>query len=1111
MLFARYAFTYIETPGCGGQFLDFQGTGQSQQDIDCSAIVRDPQAFWGRVPLAEYQDIQTMMRTARQHQRPWMQSFRWVAPSGQPWWFYGRAEATPVDDQGYAWQGYLLDITAHRQVQLQFANQNQVLEAIAQHLPLEDTLNQLIAGIELQMHGMRGSILLLDADTQQVRATFAPSLDPSYGEALINLQAAEGVGSCGTAMARGQIVITPNIVTSPLWQRWLPLAAAHQLRACWSIPLFSSERRVLGTFGFYFDEPRSPQPQDWEILDRAANLACIAVEQKQSEAALMDSEQRLRRLFTGVPNIAVQGYDRNLQVIFWNPASTELYGYTEAEALGQRLEDLILPPAVARQLMQDIQAWLYQDRPMPASEWVLQRKDGSPVVVFSSHVKLLNGHGEAELYCVDVDLTRHRATEVALRAERDLLDSVMNTSVAAITILSPQGHITYANPSAEHVLGLKLQDLTHRTYDDTKWKITDLYGQPWPDDQLPFRQIMATGEAVFDVRHAIQWPDGRRRYLSINGAPIKDAAGQITSLVFLVNDITEQWQAQQALEESEARFRLLAENMGDLVCLHEPDTGAFIYVSPSAHSLLGWHPDVLLGTGPLDWVHRDDHAILTQLFCRVRRECQQGTVMVRLRHRAGHYPWLQMLVKPVLDNAGTLVQLQSTSRDVTEQVRIQQQLTHEAFHDRLTGLPNRAQLEARLEQLLTPIPGQPRQFALLFLDLDRFKVINDSLGHLAGDYLLRQLGDRLAATVGDRTLVARLGGDEFVVLLDTVATADQAQDVAQALLQALQSPFSLEERDVVITASIGIVLGSNAYQTPAALLRDADIAMYRAKQRGKNGYVIFDPQMHAAAVWQLQVEHDLRKALARGDFYLEYQPIVTLTSGAVVGFEALVRWHHPQRGIINPQDFIPLAEEIGVIGALGNQVLQQAGEQIRRWDQTYHLPPGFKVNINLSVQQLQHPCLLAQVDHLLAQHQLRGDRLGFEITESMLINDFETTQGLLQQFKARGIHISIDDFGTGYSSLAYLHRLPIDALKIDKAFVSNMTASKTNLKIIATIIALADQLGIQAIAEGIATPEQLQHLRALDCELGQGYLFAYPLSPSQAEQQVLRPRFFPAA
>jgi diguanylate cyclase (GGDEF)-like protein/PAS domain S-box-containing protein len=1105
MLRTRYTFTYLETSTGSGQFMDFKAAGHPLGELDCGDVLQDANTWWGRVPAADYAEIQVQLRQAQQRQQPWQQWFQWVAPSGRSWWFYGWAEGTAMADGGCAWQGYFLDGTAHRQMQLQFEGQNQVLEAIAHHLPLESTLNQLIKGIEQQLPGMRGSILLVDADTWRVTASFGPSLPASYGAAIIGLQVGEGVGSCGTAMARGETVITPDIVTSPLWQGLGSIVKTYGLGACWSVPLFSSEGKVLGSFGFYFAEPRSPDEQDWPILDRATHLARIAIEQKQSEAALIDSEQRLRRLFHSVPNIAVQGYDRDRRAVFWNQASTDLYGYTEAEALGQPIEALIVPPEIVAPAIQDFQNWIDTGVTIPAQERMLRRKDGSAVVVFCSPVMVMNPQGAPEIYCVDVDLTAHRATEMALRAERDLLDSVMNASVAAITVVNPAGQITYANPSAERVLGLSIQTLAQRTYKTPQWKITDLYGQPWPEEKLPFTQVMATGEPVFDVRHAIEWPDGRRRYLSINGAPIKNTQGTITSLVFLVNDITDQWQAQQALEASEARFRLLAENMGDLVCLHDVQTGIFTYASPSAHSLLGLAPEDLVGTEPLDWVHGEDRDTLAQLLAQVKNQGQQGQAIVRLRHQTGTYRWLQMLMRPVLGEDGTLEQLQSTSRDVTEQVRAQQQLTHEAFHDRLTGLPNRAQLESRLAELLDPQPGQScPPFALLFLDLDRFKVINDSLGHLAGDRLLQLLGDRLSTALGDGTLVARLGGDEFVVLVEPLASPQAANTVADKMLAALRSPFPLEEREIIITASVGIVLGPGTDDSPAALLRDADIAMYRAKQRGKNGYVVFNPQMHEAVVWQLQVEHDLRQGLRRHEFFLQYQPIVSLATHEVVGLEALVRWQHPQRGVVLPDDFIPLAEEIGLMDGLGYRILQQACEQLRRWEQTYCLPADFKLNINLSVQQLQSPSLLGQVDALLAKTRLSGDRLGFEITESMLIDDFEATETLLRHLKARGIQISIDDFGTGYSSLAYLHRLPINALKIDRAFIATLADSETHLKIIATIITLADQLGIQAIAEGVSTAQQLQQLQTLNCEMGQGYWFAQPLSPAQVEQRILQ-------
>jgi diguanylate cyclase (GGDEF)-like protein/PAS domain S-box-containing protein len=1091
----------VESGGAGDRFLQFEAATQQTLGVAPQAITENVQRFWERVAMGDRPRVQAAW-TAHAEATRWDDALEWLTPTGQTRWLYGHAQGSPLPRRRYRWTGYFLDVTAHARIQLQFDNQNHVLEAIAQHLPLSTTLQQIVLGIEAQFPGMRGSILLLDPETNCIQEAVAPSLSPSYGDALVGMPVVEGNGSCGTAMARREIIITNDILSSALWQPFRSLAIAHDLKACWSVPILSSQGQVLGTFGFYFDQPRSPQDEEGETIKRGANLARIAIEQQRSQAALRASERRLRQLFQEVPSIAVQGYDQHRRVIFWNQASVDLYGYSEADALGRSLEDLILWPQQVPDIIAGINQWLQTGLPIPSAELTLRRQDGSPVTVFSSHVMLHSLQGEPELYCVDVDLTAHRAAELALRAERDLLDSIMNTSVAAITVLNPQGQITYANPSAERILGLTMKELTRRTYNTPQWHPTDLYGNPWSDADQPFQRIMTTGEPVFDIRHAIQWPDGRRRYLSINGAPIKNQGGEITSLVFLVTDITDQWQAQLALQASEARFRLLAENMGDLVCLHSLDQGKFTYASPSAESLLGYKPADLVGHSPLNWVHPEEHPNLSQLLEQVKRTGQQAAIILRLRHQAGHYPWLEMLVRPVWGPEGDLMQLQSTSRDVTEKVHIQQQLEYDALHDGLTGLPNRTYLVQRLATLLREGQGQDEaHFALMFLDLDRFKVINDSLGHLAGDRLLQQFGDRLTALLRDTALVARLGGDEFVVLLPQVPPIESAVAVARRIFDHLRTPFTLEGREVFITSSIGIVPGSNRYQSPEALMRDADIAMYEAKRRGKNQYALFTPRMHAAAVWQLQLEHDLRHALRRGEFVLHYQPILALSTLTVVGFEALVRWQHPQRGLLPPKDFIPLVEEINLMTELGCWIIQQACRQSRHWQDTFPEAGPLKMSINLSVQQLQQRDLVAQLDAALAQSQIAGDRLVFEITESLLIADFEVTKERLQQIKARGVQISIDDFGTGYSSLAYLHSLPIDALKVDRAFVDN--TAPANLKIAATIITLADQLGIKAIAEGISQPEQLQQLQALNCEWGQGFWFSPPLSAPEVEAQIL--------
>lgn len=445
-------------------------------------------------------------------------------------------------------------------------------------------------------------------------------------------------------------------------------------------------------------------------------------------------------------------------------------------------------------------------------------------------------------------------------------------------------------------------------------------------------------------------------------------------------------------------------------------------------------------------------------------------------------------------------QLEAANRqlldEIRERERVQKRLKYLAFHDRLTDLPNRAQLEAKLVVALEE-QEQPRQLAVLFVDCDRFKVVNDSLGHAIGDELLQAIAQRLRSVLPSEILLARWGGDEFVVLLE-VPHEDSSLviRVAQQILDRLSDPYQLSRHEVFISTSIGIAF-SEEDSSPEGVLRNADAAMYRAKALGGKRYHVFDPMLHEEAMQRLALENDLRYACDRQEFELYYQPIIHLKTGRLFAFEALIRWRHPQRGMISPGVFIPTIEETGLIDDVGEWVLQEACRQLRKWQQCWQLP--LLMSVNLSVRQFAKADFLQRLDRAIACADIDSKFLKLEITETALMQNSEATLAILQRLKTRGIHISIDDFGTGYSSLSYLHRFPVDTLKIDRSFVMGMDESQDGLGLIPAILNLARATHVQTIAEGVETPQQRDLLRNLGCEFAQGYLFSRPLPPAELE------------
>jgi diguanylate cyclase (GGDEF)-like protein len=441
-------------------------------------------------------------------------------------------------------------------------------------------------------------------------------------------------------------------------------------------------------------------------------------------------------------------------------------------------------------------------------------------------------------------------------------------------------------------------------------------------------------------------------------------------------------------------------------------------------------------------------------------------------------------------------------RDITERKRVEQQLLHDALHDGLTGLANRALFTDRLERAIAQVFRGDYLFAVLFLDLDRFKVINDSLGHIVGDQLLIAIARRLETCLRSNDLIARLGGDEFAILLEDIKDTDYATQVGERVQKELMQPFHIDGHEIFAATSIGIAFSTNGYQLPQELLRDADTAMYHAKALGKSRYQIFDPGMHIRAVALLQLETDLRRALQRHEFQVYYQPIVSLQNQKLSGFEALLRWNHPERGVISPTEFIPVAEETGLIIPLGEWVLREACCQMRIWQEEFPAAADLTISVNISGKQFSHPNLVEQIQNILQQTGLDTHSLKLEITESRFMENIESTVAMLSELQALGIQLSMDDFGTGYSSLSYLNRFPINTLKIDRSFISSVDTDAEKLEIIRTVVMLAWNLGMDVVAEGVETAEQFAQLKILKCESGQGYFFSKPLNSTTAQNLI---------
>ncbi|MDX6711942.1 MAG: hypothetical protein QOH96_2958 [Blastocatellia bacterium] len=579
----------------------------------------------------------------------------------------------------------------------------------------------------------------------------------------------------------------------------------------------------------------------------------------------------------------------------------------------------------------------------------------------------------------------------------------------------------------------------------------------------------------------------------------------VCGLYFKTNEIEETHVERNvmAVRDNSERFRSAFDHAAIGMALVSSE-GRWLQVNRSLCGILGYTEAELIETDFLQVTHPDDLAPATAYI----KQLLKGKIAThqmekRYIHKLKHEVWVLWSVSLARDVHTQTPHLIFQVQDITDRKRAENRLMHDAFHDALTGLPNRALF---MDHLKLAVAHSQRRFgylfAVLYLDLDRFKVVNDSLGHMIGDELLIGIGKRLENCLRPGDTIARLGGDEFTILLEDVKDEEDVAAVAERIQSELTLPFTIGGRDVFSSVSIGIAISSSDYERAEDILRDSDTAMYRAKTMGKARHEIFDKAMHAEALKILQIETDLRRAVERHEFYIDYQPIVRLETGKLCGFEALVRWKHPDRGLISPADFVPIAEETGLIGQIGSWVLREACRQMSRWNIMFPTETPLVMAVNLSGKQFAHTNLIGEVAGILKETRLKPECLKLEITESVVMENIETATEMLRELRALGLKLSIDDFGTGYSSLSYLHKFPIDTLKIDRSFVTKMAENNENAEIVRTIVVLAKNLGMDVVAEGVETTEQCNLLKSLHCENGQGYLFSRPVAPAIAEQFI---------
>jgi diguanylate cyclase (GGDEF)-like protein/PAS domain S-box-containing protein len=672
---------------------------------------------------------------------------------------------------------------------------------------------------------------------------------------------------------------------------------------------------------------------------------------------------------------------------------------------------------------------------------------------------------------------------------REVIESLNEGMV----VVARDGRVTLWNDAVERLTGLSREQVVGRQLDDA---VPSLAATSLP---RLIQTVFDTEQPESLDRFALECT-GRHRILQVRVFPFVAGA-----TVFL-HDITDRAEAEEALKQSETRYALAAaganDGMWDWDLVRDE-----IYFSPRWKSMLGMSPDATT-TKPDEWFRRvnpeDVGPMRAALTAHIAGETTHFEHEHRVRHEDGTDRWMLCRGVAVRKDGGRALRIAGSQTDITERTLVQDQLRHAALHDALTGLPNRALFIELLAQVVDRSKRHADHvYAVLFLDLDRFKLVNDSLGHLIGDDLLMAIGQRLESCLRDGDVIARLGGDEFTILLNDLGHASQASAVALRIQESLRLPFTINGHEMFVSASIGIALSLTGYASPDDIMRDADTAMYRAKALGKARSELFDASMHDNAMDRLGLENDMRRAIDSGEFTLHYQPIVSLPSQLWTGFEALLRWERNGE-YLAPLDFIPVAEETGMIEPLGAWVLQEACRQASAWRAQFPEGPVLGITVNVSAKQLTRPNFLEIVQRAAGDARLCPGDLRLEITETALMDNPEQAAWVLHELRALGVRVYLDDFGTGFSSLSYLHRFPVDTLKIDRSFVASLAGRDNQPAIIESIVALARTLGTHVIAEGVETTEQMDELIRLGCGQAQGFLFSVPLTARMAGESMAR-------
>jgi diguanylate cyclase (GGDEF)-like protein/PAS domain S-box-containing protein len=814
----------------------------------------------------------------------------------------------------------------------------------------------------------------------------------------------------------------------------------------------------------------------------------IVVEEITARKRAEDNRRQLAAIVDGSGD-AIFGTTRDGVVTTWNGAAERLFGFTPQQIIGQPAVSIAAPERSHEQV--DMRARLNAGGPPERLETVRRHKDGHSIDVVISASTTTNEAGEiVGMSVIAHDITERRTAQRALEAsERRLAEAQRIARLGSFELDVITGELIWSDQYFQ-ILGL-----ARGTHPSRAQFISMVH----PEDVSAVRQAWrdAVEHAMpLDLDYRIVRPDSRVVWVNACAIPEQADDGTVVKLAGTLRDNTARMEAERERHEAETRFEIGFEQaeIGTAILNLQ---GTPIRVNPALCALLGRPPELLIGRLWAEYNHPDEVSPAAAVKARLAAGFDTYAAERRYIQPDGTVVWASVHGTLVRDETGAGQYFLAQFMDITERKRMEKEMSHQALHDSLTDLPNRALLTDRLLHGLAASRRSGTCLGVIFLDVDHFKVVNDSLGHNCGDDLLKVAAERISATIRPGDTVARFGGDEFVIVC-TAVTVEMTVDIAHRVLDSLGHVFVVGGQEMSVTASMGIAV-SDRNSTSETLLRDSDAAMYRAKELGRGRIEIFDEALRTKAERRLATASALRHALERDEFAVHYQPIVNLATGAMVSAEALLRWTHPERGAIGPDEFIPVAEETGLILGIGAWVLEQACEELAEWQRT---APEMSVAVNLSVRQMIAPDIAGLIEGVIRRTGIRPETLRLELTESVFMEDVDYFARTMDCLKTVGVQLAIDDFGTGFSSLSYLTRFPVDAVKVDRAFVEGLGSDPHRTALVAAIIAMADALGLEVTAEGVETSEQLASLKALNCARAQGFYLARPM-PAEALRRLV--------